>query len=421
MATRAQEQVFEYVAWDTSANSYVTGDVANHTIMWLKNGVATTAAGTPAEVNSSFCPGTYRVTASPTETDCFVGAIAGKSTTSKVAIFGPTIAFEYIPAVSAGATGGLPILDASNSIRAVVASVSAGAMAAVSISSVTGAVGSVTAGVLVGSVSAGAMAAVSISSVTGAVGSVTTPVTIGAVSAGAMSAVTISSVTGSVGSVTGAVGSVTGSVGSVVAGVIVGSVSAGAMAGVSISSVTGSVGSVTAGVIVGSVSAGAISTASFAAAARVPSNIFQVNSVNVPASAGYMAVDWGTVVNQTATVGLTNTTISTTQTVSAVTGPVTVGAINGTASNIKKNQALAGFQFIMTDSTTHAPKTGVTVTAVRSINGGAFAACANSATEISNGWYTIDLAASDLNGNTIALRFTGASSDDRDILIVTQL
>lgn len=92
----------------------------------------------------------------------------------------------------------------------------------------------------------------------------------------------------------------------------------------------------------------------------------------------------------------------------------------GVTSNVKKNQALAGFTFIMTDSTTHVPKTGVTVTAQRSLDGGALGACANSVTEISNGLYTINLAAADLNANVVMLRFTGASSDDRPIVIVTQ-
>lgn len=106
--------------------------------------------------------------------------------------------------------------------------------------------------------------------------------------------------------------------------------------------------------------------------------------------------------------------------VGSVTAAVTLGTVNSSASNIKKNTALSAFPFLMTDSTTHAPKTGVTVTATRSIDGAAFAACANSVTETGNGWYQINLAAADLNGNTIALRFTGTSSDDRDITIITQ-
>lgn len=106
--------------------------------------------------------------------------------------------------------------------------------------------------------------------------------------------------------------------------------------------------------------------------------------------------------------------------VGSVTAAVTLATVNATASNIKKNTALAAFPFLMTDSTTHVPKTGVTVTSTRSINGAAFSACTNAATETGNGWYQIDLSAADLNGNTIALRFTGASSDDRDITLITQ-
>lgn len=88
-------------------------------------------------------------------------------------------------------------------------------------------------------------------------------------------------------------------------------------------------------------------------------------------------------------------------------------------SGWKKNTALANFMFRMSDSTTHLPKTGVTVTAQRSIDGAAFAACANAVAEVSNGWYKISFAASDLNGDTVALKFTGAASDQVDLFIRT--
>lgn len=90
-------------------------------------------------------------------------------------------------------------------------------------------------------------------------------------------------------------------------------------------------------------------------------------------------------------------------------------------TRITKNVALANFPFLMilaSDDIT--PATGLTVTATRSIDGAAFAACANAVTEISNGWYKISLAASDLNGDTIALRFAAATANDRNITIVTQ-
>lgn len=100
----------------------------------------------------------------------------------------------------------------------------------------------------------------------------------------------------------------------------------------------------------------------------------------------------------------------------------TAGASGGlqTGAPVKKNAALAAFEFVMTDSTTHAPKTGVTVTATRSLDGAAFGACANAVVEVANGVYKIDLAAADLNANVVTLRFTGASSDDLFVTLVTQ-
>lgn len=122
-----------------------------------------------------------------------------------------------------------------------------------------------------------------------------------------------------------------------------------------------------------------------------------------------------------ATMGITgDVTGNLSGSVGSVTAAVTVGTVNSTASNIKKNTALSSFMFLMTDSTTHAPKTGATITATRSIDGAAFGACANSAAEVANGTYKIDLAAADLNGNNIMLRFTATGADDRNITLITQ-
>jgi hypothetical protein len=106
--------------------------------------------------------------------------------------------------------------------------------------------------------------------------------------------------------------------------------------------------------------------------------------------------------------------------VASVTAPVTLGTVNSSASNIKKNVSLAGFPFIMTNATTGVPQTGLTITSEVSLNGGAFAATTNAATELSDGWYTIDLAAADVNGNTVALKFSAATANDTDITLITQ-
>jgi hypothetical protein len=89
-------------------------------------------------------------------------------------------------------------------------------------------------------------------------------------------------------------------------------------------------------------------------------------------------------------------------------------------SNIKKNFATNGFTFVMTDATTHAPKTGVTVSATRSLDGAAFGATTNSPTEVATGTYTINLSTADTNGNHIMYRFTGTGADDLNLSVHTQ-
>lgn len=90
-------------------------------------------------------------------------------------------------------------------------------------------------------------------------------------------------------------------------------------------------------------------------------------------------------------------------------------------AGIRKNQALANFPFLMTDSTNHNPATGLTVTGTRSIDGAAFAAgtIANM-TEVGNGVYQCDLGAGDLNGDTVALRFTATGADDLVVTLITE-
>lgn len=97
-----------------------------------------------------------------------------------------------------------------------------------------------------------------------------------------------------------------------------------------------------------------------------------------------------------------------------------VTAAVATTSNIKQNQALATFMFLMTDDTNHEPLTGLTVTCTRSIDGGAFGAgtLAN-VVEVSNGVYAVDFGSGDLNGKNIILRATAIGADDTFERIVT--
>ena len=86
----------------------------------------------------------------------------------------------------------------------------------------------------------------------------------------------------------------------------------------------------------------------------------------------------------------------------------------------KKNTGLSNFMFPMFDATAKTPKTGLTVTAERAIDGNPFSPCSNSAVELSNGVYRVSLSASDLNGDKIMLRFSAAGADDQLVEIITQ-
>lgn len=88
-------------------------------------------------------------------------------------------------------------------------------------------------------------------------------------------------------------------------------------------------------------------------------------------------------------------------------------------AGVKKNAALANFPFKMVDSNDE-PLPGLSVTAQRQLDGGAFAACANAVAEVANGWYKIDLAASDLNGDTVVLQFSATGAKTREFIILTE-
>lgn len=98
-------------------------------------------------------------------------------------------------------------------------------------------------------------------------------------------------------------------------------------------------------------------------------------------------------------------------------GTVSIGlnAVQLAADQVpmKKNTALSGFQFLMVSSSDNVtPATGLTVTGTVSLDGAAFSALTNSVSEIGSGWYKVNLAAADTNGNTVALKFaaTGAAT-----------
>lgn len=85
----------------------------------------------------------------------------------------------------------------------------------------------------------------------------------------------------------------------------------------------------------------------------------------------------------------------------------------------RRSVAFNNFGFVMvSDVDGVTPAAGLTVTAERSIDGAAFAACANSVSAISAGAYKINLATTDLAGKVIVLKFTATGAVPRLITIV---
>jgi hypothetical protein len=90
-------------------------------------------------------------------------------------------------------------------------------------------------------------------------------------------------------------------------------------------------------------------------------------------------------------------------------------------SGLKRNTALSGYPFVMTDNTNHNPATGLTVTVNYSLDGGSNFTSLGAATETNNGWYKIDLTAASLNANACILKCTASGADDLNILLLTDV
>src|SRR3990167_7767363 len=159
----------------------------------------------------------------------------------------------------------------------------------------------------------------------------------------------------------------------------------------SVGSVTGAVGSVTAGVTLAATAVQAIWDA-------------LTSALTAAGSIGKKLADW--VLGSDSKVILSNNahTGAVIPTVTSITNAVKIDAA------FKKNTAYNAYMFLMVDDTDgKTPETSLTgISCTRSIDGVTFGACANAATEVGSGWYKIDLAAGDLNGDEIVLRFTKA-------------
>ncbi len=94
MAKRGVEQPAYFVAWNVADNEPATGDAANITLAWVKDGVATAATNSVVEVSDTLADGLYCVWITAEEADCALGVLAGTSSTEGVRLFGVTMSFD---------------------------------------------------------------------------------------------------------------------------------------------------------------------------------------------------------------------------------------------------------------------------------------------------------------------------------------
>lgn len=99
---------------------------------------------------------------------------------------------------------------------------------------------------------------------------------------------------------------------------------------------------------------------------------------------------------------------------------VSAAIVSGT-SLPRKNVAVPQFHFTMRDNVTHLPVTGLTVSGQIAQDAGAFAAISNSIAEVGNGVYRVigGFTQSEMNADTLTVRFSATGADDSLITIVT--
>ena len=84
MPIRAQALTMHYFATDSDGPK--TGDVGNHSLRIIEDGVIGTIAGSPAEIDATNAPGMYKVAITAAENTADVVTLCGKSSTSGVTI-----------------------------------------------------------------------------------------------------------------------------------------------------------------------------------------------------------------------------------------------------------------------------------------------------------------------------------------------
>lgn len=102
MAVRGEGLTITYFALDTRTSAGKTGDAANHTLRWTKDGTPAAPTNSPAEVDATNCPGLYSLALTDAEANCEAGTLGGKSSTANVVIIPVQVDFAGVVSTVAG-------------------------------------------------------------------------------------------------------------------------------------------------------------------------------------------------------------------------------------------------------------------------------------------------------------------------------
>jgi hypothetical protein len=109
MPSYGQPTTVSYVAWNNTEGNGQPGDKANHSLLWLKDGVKATPTNIAdiVEVDPVVAPGVYTIVMTGPECQCGIGTLCGSSSTPGVTIFQSSIGFENLPIPAPNSAGGL--------------------------------------------------------------------------------------------------------------------------------------------------------------------------------------------------------------------------------------------------------------------------------------------------------------------------
>jgi hypothetical protein len=90
-----------YIAWDTTLNIGKLGDVQNHVLRLILDGVETQPSQQPQEVDPTNCPGLYKLSLAAFEMDAAVVVLHGTSSTNSVIIIPVQLTTSVVASLTA--------------------------------------------------------------------------------------------------------------------------------------------------------------------------------------------------------------------------------------------------------------------------------------------------------------------------------